>query len=355
MSTTLAKRGPQGIAARPDGWTQKEIDLIKATCAADLTGDEFEAFVYVARERGLNPLKKEIYAIRRGGKVTHQTGIDGFRVTAARTKVHAGTDDAVFTGEPGKAGFRATVTVWKLVGGVRCPFVATARWEEYNPGQGLWKTMPHGQLAKCAESLALRKAFPESLAGLYTSEEMAQADVVDVQATVPGTLKDMPALPPGVLKPVGGDLSDQIRAAAKPPADAKRVAAGFERAAKSAKAKAAGRAAAAATAAAPPEEHEPWCGCDRCMVPGDQPAPPAALTNTDSIKAIETGPKISRDQQKLLFAVAKEQGLSHDQLKVLVKQRVGVDSTSDILASWFTKLISFIEGRPDPEPEGVIA
>jgi hypothetical protein len=73
---------------------------------------------------------------------------------------------------------KATVTVYKAVAGQRCPFTATARWDEYYPGGkkgSQWHKMPYLMLGKCAEALALRKAFPKLLSGMYVAEEMDQA------------------------------------------------------------------------------------------------------------------------------------------------------------------------------------
>jgi len=81
----------------------------------------------------------------------------------------------------------ATATVYKMIDGVRCPFSATARWKEYYPGekQGfLWDKMPFLMLGKCAEALALRKSFPCELSGVYTTEEMGQADTTSVEPEI---------------------------------------------------------------------------------------------------------------------------------------------------------------------------
>ena len=158
--------------------TPAQVDLIKSQIAKGATDDELKLFLHVADKSGLDPLSRQIYFIKRSGKMTIQTGIDGFRAVADRTGQYVGSSDPVFE-ENGEIPSKATVTVNKVVGGIVGNFTATARWEEYYPGKSqgfMWDKMPHTMLGKCAEALALRKAFPAQLSGLYTDHEMDQAN-----------------------------------------------------------------------------------------------------------------------------------------------------------------------------------
>ena len=158
--------------------TPAQVDLIKSQIAKGATDDELKLFLHVADKSGLDPLSRQIYFIKRSGKMTIQTGIDGFRAVADRTGQYVGSSDPVFE-ENGEIPSKATVTVNKVVGGIVGNFTATARWEEYYPGKSqgfMWNKMPHTMLGKCAEALALRKAFPAQLSGLYTDHEMDQAN-----------------------------------------------------------------------------------------------------------------------------------------------------------------------------------
>lgn len=149
-------------------------------------------FLSITQKTKLDPLARQVYPVYRWDgkagkeKMTIQTGIDGYRLIAQRSNYYGGQDDAKYVPEDEKATHpdKATVTVYRLnpINGERMPVVASARWEEYkqvsNKGQlmGMWAKMPYNQLAKCAEALALRKAFAQELAGIYTDDEMDQAN-----------------------------------------------------------------------------------------------------------------------------------------------------------------------------------
>ncbi|GGS06716.1 phage recombination protein Bet [Deinococcus sedimenti] len=169
-------------------FTSEQIDLIKQTVAAGTSDLELALFLEVAKSSGLNPFQRQIYAVMRWDakarkeKMVIQTGIDGYRLIAARSGVHMGTTDPEF-GPVSKDGFPefARVIVRKLVHGHVAEFPATARWAEYvqlgkEGPTAMWKRMPHTMLGKCAEALALRKAFPAELSGVYSDVEMAQAE-----------------------------------------------------------------------------------------------------------------------------------------------------------------------------------
>jgi phage recombination protein Bet len=159
------------------------------------TKDEVALFVGQCKRTGLDPFSKQIYAIFRKSQgeevMTIQTAIDGFRLIAERSGTYAGKAATYWCGSDREwqevwleetHPLAAKVIVRKVVAGTIVEVAAVAHWDEYYDSYSpMWKErkaggMPANQLAKCAESLALRQAFPNDLSGLYTTDEMAQAD-----------------------------------------------------------------------------------------------------------------------------------------------------------------------------------
>lgn len=171
-------------------FNQETVDLIKRTIAKDASDDELKLFLHQCKRTQLDPMTRQIYFMKRSGKVSIQTSIDGFRVIAERSGDYAGQDEPVFSKDEESGEMYCKVTVYRFRNDVRYPAaVGVAYWKEYCPPAGqdfMWKKMPHTMLAKVAEALALRKAYPQDLSGLYTGDEMAQADKPEQ------TLNDVP-------------------------------------------------------------------------------------------------------------------------------------------------------------------
>lgn len=176
-------------------WTDDQKKLIKDTVCRGATDDELKLFFYVSKKVGLDPLAKQIYAVKRWDKQlgresqTIQTGIDGFRVIAERSGEYEGQTPIQWCGKDGAwkdvwlqkdPPMAAKVGVYRK--GFKEPIVAVALYDDYvqlskeGKPTKFWHTMPTIMIAKCAESNALRKAFPQDLSGIFSSEEMGQAD-----------------------------------------------------------------------------------------------------------------------------------------------------------------------------------
>src|SRR5258707_1298699 len=183
-------------------WSPERISLIQRTIAPTVTKDEFEFFIARCKQSGLDPIARQIYAISRydkqasGNKMTIQVSIDGMRLLAERSGKYAGQVGPLWCGEDmewKEVWLSTKPPLAAKVGVIRSdfkePLYAVAKFSSYAQSNKdgnltpLWAKMPDLMLAKCAESLALRRAFPAETSGFYTRDEMAQAER-DLPATV---------------------------------------------------------------------------------------------------------------------------------------------------------------------------
>lgn len=211
-------------------YDNRALALIRRTVAADTNDDEFSLFIHMARHLRLDPLRRQIYAFVYNRdkpdkrRMSIVTAIDGFRTIAERTgDYRPDEDEPSYEADPAIKGpnnpaglVRATVRVWKHAHGSWHKVTASAYWDEYAPlkeewawddaqgkkaptgrfkldTSGNWGRMPRLMLAKVAEALALRKAWPDDLANVYAHEEIDRArgaDALPAEAAAEGAVEE---------------------------------------------------------------------------------------------------------------------------------------------------------------------
>jgi phage recombination protein Bet len=240
------QRGDDIPKAEPDGgavlavldsqqwWSPRQLAALSALGirtrehGGHATNEDLLVFLHYCAKARLDPFSKQIYLLERRSKVnnewvytqTIQVGIDGYRVVAQRAAkregVHIEYARTIWYDDDGnevKAWLKATppaaaeVTVIKVMSdGTKLRYPGFVRFDAYaaygrtKDGDrylmAQWGVMPDHMIEKCAESYALRRAFPNDLGGIYIEEEN--------QSTASG-LPQPPRLSARRAEPEGGE------------------------------------------------------------------------------------------------------------------------------------------------------
>jgi phage recombination protein Bet len=198
--------------------TEEQIELLTRTELQGDHEDDIQKFVQAVNRTGLDPFTRQIYPSRKRSKdgdrwVSHMSPtptIDGLRIVAERTGDYAGQLGPFWCGEDGiwhdvwldDANPPVAAKVGILRHNFKEPLWGVAKYSEYAQRKSdgkinaIWLKLATVMLAKCAEAIGLRRAFPMYLSGLYTREEMMQATPADDPEPIPGATSAHAPAPP---------------------------------------------------------------------------------------------------------------------------------------------------------------
>lgn len=198
MSDIVVHQPQTVLAIQPEQtqFTTQQVAMLRHIGVEKAGDADLQVFFHQCQRTGLDPFARQIYMIERwskdGPKYTIQTGIDGYRLIGRRAAQRA--KETISVKQPLWAhpdgGWRDVwLPAWGTPGAAKVTilrggeeFTGVALFDEYKQTKRdgsltqMWAQRPAGQIAKCAEALAWRMAFPQDLAGIYTDTEMEQAD-----------------------------------------------------------------------------------------------------------------------------------------------------------------------------------
>lgn len=179
-------------------YSRERIELIKKTvCPSGIDDMSFELFLEQCRRSGLDPLKKQMFCVKRNQKVGRDQWVTKFEAQPAEAGMLARaerfpdfcgiTAEAVYekddcnispgSGEvhhvfcPGDRG--KLLGAWARVRRTnRDPVVRFLRLSDYAQDNPMWSSKGETMIVKCARVAVLRVSFPEAFGGLYINEEM---------------------------------------------------------------------------------------------------------------------------------------------------------------------------------------
>lgn len=179
-----------------------DIELIKNTIAQDASENEIKTLLYLSKEYNLDPIKKEIYFIKYGGRSTIITSRDGYLKIANRNENFDGLEsDVVYQADKLTKREDGSLLITygehhlmfdktKLVGAfcnvwrkdrAKAISVFVSIKDYYKKGAPIWEQYINAMILKVAEAMALKRAF--AISGLVTREEI-EREVIESESDI---------------------------------------------------------------------------------------------------------------------------------------------------------------------------